>query len=788
MKQRLSFKRVRNLLMLLALMAAASPAWADDVEVAIGDDATDFDQKVAYRSYHRYSTTQQIYTPAEIGGAGTITALAFKVGNQSTYSGSTVKIYLCHKDGLFTSTSSSVTTGATLVYQGTPTLGSALGWEKIEFNKNSNKFVYNGTDNLVVIVCKSNTTYSLNLKYVYETLTGTDASNYVLIKGTDDKESAATYSSTTDAAYNTSSWRPAIKFWFTPTACAALCNDSKNLYFGFGPVPSVGQTYKGETVNSVWSGTDVTATGELGDMKTFSTSTVPWKDNLTDIEKVVIPAGLTSIGNNAFRGCTKLESVEFADGSGVTAFGTTAFYGCSQLQSIALPATLTTIGASCFYQSGLTEIDIPASVISIAAGVFNGCSALASVTARREESVTTLANKNIFTNCTALKTVYVPTADYKTAVIWKDLTGLTVKTEDGDAGSDMTYALYDNGEMIFKGSGAMTSTPWSGSITSVKAIKLPEGTTEIAASAFAGATNLTTATIPATVTAIGDNAFDGCTALRYLDMTSCSGLLLEDASRDMGTTEALAGVPESTLIYLPAGSAPILDDEANIVAAGTCGSYVISGDVEVPVAFTATSVTYARAMAANDSYTICLPYTPPTKSGVKYYELGSVSGTTLNFTEAVTPAANKPYLVVTTAAVSNFNASDVTVAVTPDDISGDETGGYQLMGTLQQISREEAETLGAYILQDENKWKQVTSATAATVNIPAQRAYLVATAGGGARELDSFGLDGEATTGIENIRTVDANGNEQWFDLSGRRISKPTHGVYIVNGKKVINK
>ncbi|MBQ6767249.1 MAG: hypothetical protein IJP46_01070 [Prevotella sp.] len=66
--------------------------------------------------------------------------------------------------------------------------------------------------------------------------------------------------------------------------------------------------------------------------------------------------------------------------------------------------------------------------------------------------------------------------------------------------------------------------------------------------------------------------------------------------------------------------------------------------------------------------------------------------------------------------------------------------------------------------------------------IPQGKAYLPATTEAPALDLDF----GEGTTGIQNIeRTVNDN---QYYDLSGRRVAQPTKGLYIVNGKKVIIK
>ena len=48
--------------------------------------------------------------------------------------------------------------------------------------------------------------------------------------------------------------------------------------------------------------------------------------------------------------------------------------------------------------------------------------------------------------------------------------------------------------------------------------------------------------------------------------------------------------------------------------------------------------------------------------------------------------------------------------------------------------------------------------------------------------------DGEAT-GIENVDAAeDSEKQDVWYNLNGQRVSRPEHGVYIRNGKKVIIK
>ena len=44
---------------------------------------------------------------------------------------------------------------------------------------------------------------------------------------------------------------------------------------------------------------------------------------------------------------------------------------------------------------------------------------------------------------------------------------------------------------------------------------------------------------------------------------------------------------------------------------------------------------------------------------------------------------------------------------------------------------------------------------------------------------------GGDVTGITEIKKMRDGENEKFFDLQGRRITRPTKGLYIVNGKKV---
>lgn len=77
----------------------------------------------------------------------------------------------------------------------------------------------------------------------------------------------------------------------------------------------------------------------------------------TELASVIIPDSVTNIGQFAFRNCTGLTSVTV--GNGVTSITNYAFQGCTRLTSITLPDSVTSIGDEAFYGCiGLTSVTI----------------------------------------------------------------------------------------------------------------------------------------------------------------------------------------------------------------------------------------------------------------------------------------------------------------------------------------------------------------------------------------------------------------------------------------------
>ena len=98
----------------------------------------------------------------------------------------------------------------------------------------------------------------------------------------------------------------------------------------------------------------------------------------------VIPNSVTEIGNQAFDGCTNLESIVIPNS--VTTIGSQAFSGCTKLESIVIPNSVTTINYGTFEGCiNLKSVTLGDKVTRIDMNAFgclgdDACSALASVT------------------------------------------------------------------------------------------------------------------------------------------------------------------------------------------------------------------------------------------------------------------------------------------------------------------------------------------------------------------------------------------------------------------------
>ena len=287
------------------------------------------------------------------------------------------------------------------------------------------------------------------------------------------------------------------------------------------------------------------------------------------LTSITIPSSVTNIGYGVFGYCYNLASLVIAEGNtiydsrdncnaiiesttntlisgcqntiilnNVTSIGAEAFYGCSSLTSIILPNSVTNIGDQAFVHcSRLDSITLPNSVTSIGNWAFSGCSKLNTI--HVEATTPPVLGYTVFEGTPAPVCV-IPCgtlADYE-ASDWASQVGEFVEdcvegqqiyytSTDGNIvtpyatdvfGANIVSNTYEDGQGVITFDGPVTSIGDRAfyGCSGLTSITIPNSVKSIGNYAFCGCSSLTSITIPNSVTSIGDYAFYGCSSLTFI--------------------------------------------------------------------------------------------------------------------------------------------------------------------------------------------------------------------------------------------------------------------------------
>lgn len=241
------------------------------------------------------------------------------------------------------------------------------------------------------------------------------------------------------------------------------------------------------------------------------------------------------------------------------------------------------------------------------------------------------------------------------------------------------------------------------------------------------------------------------------------------------------------------------------------GNHFTFSDSETPnlIEMDNADVTIERTLKAGKWNTIVLPFAMNATqiadddafgssavvaefSGVTYTTSGwSVTGITFSFNTVSAIEANKPYIIKVNSNMSSFKAEGVNLpaSASPSSVSFNDP----VQGAMLNASFIGTYTPGFTIPENglyisDNMFKY----TQGTTKLKAFRAYIKPsmplsdkTLSSSSRSI-SFTIDGE-TTGIYNVEDGTVEGGK-YFNLKGQRVTNPTKGVYVVDGKNVMVK
>ena len=424
--------------------------------------------------------------------------------------------------------------------------------------------------------------------------------------------------------------------------------------------------------------------GKIKTIEAGAFSKVEIESGINPLQSIVLPKGITTIGDDAFSYNTSLTSIKIPNT--VTSIGKRAFQGCTNLTSIEIPDTVTYIGDYCFSGCNrLQKIKLSKKIQTINQRLLQGCSSLTEI--EIPEGVKSIGYA-AFISCNKLTTITLPAS--LTSFNGTAIAGLSRLTEVKVADGNNSFK-FENGILLSKDGKTMYMA-----LLTLTEINVPNGVVSIVGDTLSGS-SATKIILPDTVSSnLSGTVFNGMNKLSTIELSSTSkNLKLVDGNlysydgkrfiKYMGTSKTFT-VPEGveTLVcrcITKSMTTLNLPSTLKVIEGWSLASMSGVNLLNIPASVT-TMYTYSfhantklRVAESNSTYKSIDDVLILNKAGTKVI-MASKNATTYNIPNTVTEIGKNAF----------YGCSKITSITIPDSVTTIGAGAFESCSSLTEIT------------------------------------------------------------------------------------------------------
>ena len=424
--------------------------------------------------------------------------------------------------------------------------------------------------------------------------------------------------------------------------------------------------------------------GKIKTIEAGAFSKVEIESGINPLQSIVLPKGITTIGDDAFSYNTSLTSIKIPNT--VTSIGKRAFQECTNLTSIEIPDTVTYIGDYCFSGCNrLQKIKLSKKIQTINQRLLQGCSSLTEI--EIPEGVKSIGYA-AFISCNKLTTITLPAS--LTSFNGTAIAGLSRLTEVKVADGNNSFK-FENGMLLSKDGKTMYMA-----LLTLTEINVPNGVVSIVGDTLSGS-SATKIILPDTVSSnLSGTVFNGMNKLSTIELSSTSkNLKLVDGNlysydgkrfiKYMGTSKTFT-VPEGveTLVcrcITKSMTTLNLPSTLKVIEGWSLASMSGVNLLNIPASVT-TMYTYSfhantklRVAESNSTYKSIDDVLILNKAGTKVI-MASKNATTYNIPNTVTEIGKNAF----------YGCSKITSITIPDSVTTIGAGAFESCSSLTEIT------------------------------------------------------------------------------------------------------